>query len=42
MTKFETAGDIGFKRVAHGITTLVNDGLEARQNSAAAAANASA
>lgn len=34
MVKFDSLQDAGFKRVAFGITSLIDDGLEARQNEA--------
>ena len=34
MVKFDNLQDVGFKRVAFGITSLIDDGLEARQNEA--------
>lgn len=32
MVKFDNLQDAGFKRVAFGIISLIDDGLEARQN----------
>lgn len=40
MVKFDSIQDAGFKRVAFGITSLIEDGLEARQKEAAKATGA--
>jgi hypothetical protein len=42
MVKYDSENDTGFKRVAHSIASLVEDGLRQKESAASAAETASA